>query len=355
MSIKESVYSRLDTIDENAVINLVANLVPRSTASVNNTHESDSEIVDVGLDSHYLAATTDLVSEEISAGLYTDPFLMGWMAVVVNLSDLAAVGAQPLGLLLNTTVSEEWDNDTFEAVVQGIAEACTVHGCGSLGGDLNTGEPALGATALGLVEKDRVMKRTGMGHNDVLYVSGPVGMGGAYAFAKLAMPHEVDRFPYQPVARLKEARVISKYASSCMDTSDGLLFTLDQLFRLNSASLCIDSLEKILHPGARELTEMIQQPPLTVLAAIHGEFELCFTIPQEQESAFIKEMDENGFAPLRAGSVLLDGFEETVPEPGVYIDGKELPTGKIRNLWSGSVSTMDYIKSVLEIISDFYG
>ena len=69
---------------------------------VNGVHEADAELVDPGaMNGHLLAVTTDGVIEEISSGLYDDPYLMGWMLATVNLSDLAAVGADPMGLLVS--------------------------------------------------------------------------------------------------------------------------------------------------------------------------------------------------------------------------------------------------------------
>lgn len=69
----------------------------RSPQQINHLNESDSELLRLDNDS-ILAITTDCIVEEIETGLYDDPYLIGWMLVVVNLSDLAAVGARPLGL-----------------------------------------------------------------------------------------------------------------------------------------------------------------------------------------------------------------------------------------------------------------
>jgi thiamine-monophosphate kinase len=97
----------MNEISEAALISSISAILPRSGYSVNKTHTSDSEILDVGLDATYLAATTDIISEEITQGLYTDPNLIGWMSMVINLSDLAAVGAKPIGMLMSMTVSSE--------------------------------------------------------------------------------------------------------------------------------------------------------------------------------------------------------------------------------------------------------
>lgn len=340
-----STIDRLNEINENALINQIAHALPRTQNLINQTHESDSEILDIGLPSQYLAVTTDKVEEEIKAGLYTDPYFMGWMAVVTNLSDLAAVGAQPIGLLLSITIPKDWCEPATQEVIRGMAEAMQAHACSSLGGDLSTGEAAFGATAIGLVEKTQVMMRTGIRNGDVVYLTGPVGLGSAYALAKFAAPAAIDRIPYQPRARILEAHVISQYATACMDTSDGLISTIDQLCRLNAYAVHLNDIASIVHPAVAELGRSLNIPPLAILSAIHGEHELCFTIPDEKEAQFITDMAAHGYHPLKAGLVS--------PGEGIFINGKCLKSGEIRNLWGRSLSPLAYIQDLMALIADF--
>ncbi|MBU0994352.1 MAG: hypothetical protein KJ737_17815 [Proteobacteria bacterium] len=343
-----SVNEMMNEISEMALISKFAKILPRSPYSVNQTHTSDSEILDVGLDTNYLAVTTDIISEEITEGLYSDPHFMGWMAMVVNLSDIAAVGAKPIGMLLSMTVSPDWDKDFIEKIIQGMAEACHVHECGSIGGDYNTGVPALGATALGLVDKNSVMKRIGMNPGDLVYLTGPAGLGNAFVAIKLLFPDLLDKYPFKPMARIKEATIISKYATSCMDTSDGFIFTVDSLFRLNSVAINIDAIDSICHPAVMMMAEF-GTPPLTFLSGIHGEFELCFTIPPEKEDAFLNEMHSNHFSPVKAGTV----YPEINSRKGVFINKKLFPSTEARNLWENSTSASEYSMNLLKLSSDF--
>ncbi|MBU1172705.1 MAG: thiamine-phosphate kinase [Proteobacteria bacterium] len=343
-----SIDKTLNDISEIALISSFSRILPRSPYSVNETHTSDSEILDIGLGTNYLAATTDIISEEITEGLYSDPHLIGWMAMVVNLSDLAAVGAKPIGMLLSMTVSPDWDKAFVEKIVHGMAEACKAHDCGSIGGDYNTGVPALGATALGLVDKNSVMKRTGMNPGDLVYLSGPVGLGNTFVVTKLLFPDLTDKYPYKPIARIKEAQIISKYATSCMDTSDGLMFTIDSLYRLNSVAISIDDVDSISHPAVKMLGEF-GIPALSFLSGIHGEFELCFTIPPEKEEAFLKEMNSNQFTPVKAGTV----YSNIDSQKGVFINNTLFPSTAARNLWETSKSTGDYSMKLIKIITDF--
>lgn len=339
----------LDAVDENRLIAGITAALPRSERSRNRLHESDAELVDIGLEATWLAATTDTVAEEITTGLYADPELMGWMAVTVNLSDLAAVGARPVGLLLSLTLDPAWDEAFVGAVSRGIAQACRAHDCGILGGDTNVGSPALGGTALGLVARERAMRRVGMEEGDGVYLTGPVGLGGAYAAAWSAGPPLAGTVPYRPVARLPEAAVIARFASACMDTSDGLMFTLDQLARLNRAALEVRDLDALLHPAAAAICRAAGLPPLLLLSVIHGEFELCFTVPARREEAFRDAMAAAGFAPLCAGRVRVGGSAR----PGVFVEERAFPGAGVRNLWSRGGSPQEILAGLRSLLAPF--
>ena len=91
----------LNQILENSSIKNLVKIFSRSPLQQNRLHESDAELINLPGTNITLAITMDSIVEEIEAGLYTDPYLIGWMTVMVNASDLAAVGAKPLGILIN--------------------------------------------------------------------------------------------------------------------------------------------------------------------------------------------------------------------------------------------------------------
>jgi len=116
-----------------------------------------------------------------------------------------------------------------------------------------------------------------------------------------------------------------------MDTSDGLLATLDQLMRLNDVGFLVDApIDRYLEPTALEVSRCFRIPPWTMLAGPHGEFELLFTMPAARVETFLHQATHHGWTPVRLGTV--------VPEPGVTLhwDGRPhtLNTGAIRDLFS---------------------
>ncbi len=189
---------------ENSFLKQVAAPFRRAPGQVNQLLESDAELVRLP-DGSLLAATTDCIAEEISTGLYSDPAHIGWMTVVVNLSDLAAVGAKPLGLLLSESLPADFPDEKLRAVQRGISDACEATGVFVLGGDTNDSkEWQMGGTAFGLIPRGGpVVMRKGASAGDALYCSGPMGLGSAYAFEVLKRQRRAQR-GIPPVSRLAE-------------------------------------------------------------------------------------------------------------------------------------------------------
>jgi len=298
---------KTEAIIETAMINRWARHFTPPANRVNRPHETDSELVDSpAFPGHYLAVTIDTVAEEISSGIYRDPFTAGWVTVAASISDLAAVGADPLGLVVSVTLDPAAD-DYNAGIARGMEQACRAAGTAILGGDTNSGERvALTGCALGLVPKNRVLTRRGCRAGDVVYVSGPVGAGNALGFVRLAgLPDKL--FPehsYRPASRLGASRLLRDYATCCMDSSDGLLATLDQLLRLNNVGFRIDChWEALLAPDVLQLCRGTGTPGWAMAAAPHGEFELVAAVPRAKEAQFLGAAREQDARFIRLGVV----------------------------------------------------
>lgn len=111
-------------VQENEFIRRWVDGFPRAPYQLNALQEADAELILAGEEtSYYLAATVDSLVEEISRGIYRDPFTMGWVAVMAALSDLAAVGAQPLGVLISMVLDERQSADFHDGIRRGMAAA----------------------------------------------------------------------------------------------------------------------------------------------------------------------------------------------------------------------------------------
>lgn len=326
----------LEEILENVFINSWARYFSRSPHQINKSHESDAELIEIeDNESHLLAITIDSLNEEISEGIYREPFTMGWVTVMSSFSDLAAVGAEPLGIVIAVSVEPESDEKFREGIAKGMAAACQKLGVFILGGDTNT-TPTISLTgcAFGFVPREEKITRVGCQARDVVFSSGGAGIGNAMGLVRLAkLPEEL--FPensYRPIARIKEGQLIRKFATCCMDTSDGLLITLDQLLRINNLGFEIDAgWERILTPEVFELCNRMKIPHWFMASGIHGEFELIFTVPSEKVKFFLKAAREIDFYPVQLGVVRQKPSLEFVLPSRKKV---EIDMAPLRNLWA---------------------
>jgi thiamine-monophosphate kinase len=294
---------QLNEILENKVINNLISGFERSPDQLNKPHESDAEIIQIG--NLKLAVTTDSISEEITTGLYDNPYLIGWMIVTVNMSDLAAVGATPIGILISEIIPETFSEEKIKELQRGISDACKAYGTFVLGGDTNEGKNlVLTGTTVGIINSEKSISRVGCKPGDLVYSSGKLGIGNAYAISKLISKTN-SLINYKPIARIKECELLSKYASCCMDTSDGLISTLDQLMRLNDVGFEISTdLEKMIDDLGLKYAEDNHIPSWLLFAGQHGEFELVFAIPQNSNQDFLDECIKKRFEPVELGKVI---------------------------------------------------
>ena len=335
----------LNEIIENSNISKIASCYKRSPLQLNKIHESDSEIIKLK-DKIYLAITTDSISEEIETGLYDDPWLIGWMAVTVNLSDIAAVGAKPIGLVISQIIPDNTDEIFINRLSEGISDACEEYGTHILGGDLNSGKQLIiTGTATGIIENGNILTRNGIKPCDTIFISGKGGLGNAYALNKFSRTPGLT-IEYKPKARIKEGILLREYATACMDTSDGVISALDQLARVNNTGFEINDYKPLLDPEALKASEYYNFPAWLFLAGQHGEFELIFSIPPQKTGEFIQKAKEINWHPLELGTAT---NEDTITLP-LYNKTVYLDTAYIRNVFNSvNGDKSRYIEKLLQL------
>lgn len=166
-----------------------------------------------------------------------DPADIAWKLVVVNLSDLAAKGAEPVGVLLGHTLGE--DDGRF---LEGLREVLATYRVPLLGGDTVKGGEgrAWGLTALGRATYCPVPSRAGARAGDDVYVTGTLG-AAMLGFEALRGGAKGDSTPYRrPTPRLNEGRALAPLVSAMMDVSDGLLLDAWRMARTSEVTFRID-------------------------------------------------------------------------------------------------------------------
>jgi thiamine-monophosphate kinase len=337
----------LNEIIENSIISRLASGFRRSPLQENQLHESDAEIVRIHESSSCsIAVTIDSISEEIESGLYDDPYHTGWMLVMVNFSDIAAVGAVPSGILISEILPPDLSSEYISQIQMGINEAVNACGTFVLGGDTNSGSRLiLTGCALGSSPDNKFLKRTGCQIGDLLYSTGKAGRGNAYAITKLVSKNN-GSIKYLPSARLKEALVIKEYAGCCIDTSDGFISAMDQLMRLNNCGITlIDNWSSLLDEKSICIMKNNNLPEWLLLAGQHGEFELLFTISPEKEADFLSSAHKISWLPLKIGEVTA----ESDIQMDLYGRNIRLDSKLLRNLpFSAAGNITRYLESLIE-------
>jgi len=297
---------------ETDIIRKVAGNFARHPSQVNQLMEADAEIIQ--RNGEYLVLKTDGIHEEIKTKLYEDPYLIGWMAVTAPISDVAAVGAVPEGILLSVQMPLHEDDDWLKQIQAGINDACLRYNMYVLGGDTNFSDSvSISTTAVAHIKAGRPLLRTGMEPGECLYATSLLGTGNAFAYSRFF--NQALDVQFHPVARLVESKILRTYATSCIDTSDGLFPALAVLSELNNVGFHLETpLLKLLSEDARAVHRQEGLPDWMLLAGPHGEYELLFTVASERQNEFEKECESEGWKPVYLGKVT------TTPQLG-FISG----------------------------------
>lgn len=347
---------QLTDIIENKIIYDLTKSFSRSPNQINKPHENDAEIIHLNNSPYDLAITIDMISEEIKSELYSDPYQIGWMSVMVNMSDLAAVGASPIGIVISQILPKDISDEFLEKLQLGINDACNKCGTFVLGGDTNFGdELIISGCAIGMVDKAKYLSRISCKPGDKIYASGKIGSGNAYAAQKLLLQNSKvdsrlrgnDIVRFIPIAKLEWKNILQKYSSSCIDTSDGVLSSLDQLMRLNNVGFNLrNDWSETIDESSKRLFNNFNLPLWLLLAGEHGEFELIFSIPEDRETDFLTETKQINLSPI----YLADITEESEIKINIYHKEQIIDSERIRNLaFEKDFSPTKYLQKLMEI------
>lgn len=250
-----------------------------------------------------LAISTDTLVAGRHFPLETDAYSIGWKAVAVNLSDLAAMGATPHSILLALSLPSA-DEDFLREFSRGLFAICDQYGVQLIGGD-TTRSPVLSITitVLGWLPIGQAITRAGAQAGDLIMVTGTLG-DAAYALRHPLSPlqHRLDR----PVPRVAFGQALRGYASAMLDISDGLAQDLGHIVQASGLDACVDVECLPLHAVLRRCLDDSPNNLAVLHNALAGgdDYELCFTVPEQSVAAVLAEADRQQVQVTQIGRML---------------------------------------------------
>lgn len=262
----------------------------------------------------HLAVSSDMLVEGRHFFTDVNPAHLGHKALAVNLSDLAACGAQPLAFTLALAlprVHEPW----LQAFADGLLQLADAHQCELVGGDTTQGPLNICVTIFGEVPTGQALLRSGARVGDDIYVSGTPGearlaldaLRGRLALPPGALPPLRQRLE-QPMPRVALGLALRGVASSAIDVSDGLLGDLCHILKASKVGACVDAsiaMDLLAH-SAHQLgaTASLAAETLMQCALAGGDdYELVFTAPPTRQDAVQAAAQASGTRATRIGRI----------------------------------------------------
>lgn len=251
-----------------------------------------------------LVACTDTLVAGVHFLQQTAPADLGWKSLAVNLSDLAAMGAEPAWALLALTLPQD-DADFVAGFADGFAALARAHGVALVGGDTTQGPLSITVTALGWVPAGEGLTRSGAQAGDAVCVTGTLGDAAA-ALALLrdgtAVSDALLVRMHRPTPRVSAGLALRGRAHACIDVSDGLVADLGHVCTSSGvgAELAADAL-----PCSAALRATFDASTRRGFGLTGGDdYELCFTAAEQQVAKIQADLGTLGVPVTRIGRIV---------------------------------------------------
>ena len=245
-----------------------------------------------------LAVTSDLLVSGVHFLPDVDPFTLGHKALAVNLSDLAAMGAEPAWFLLSLTLPKA-DARWLEPFCRGMFQLAKEHNVQLVGGDTSRGPLAIAIEAHGFVPAGKALCRSGAKAGDGIYITGTLGDAALALRSRLGgirlSEHELgvvaERLD-RPTPRVREGMALRGIAHSAIDVSDGLVADLGHILEMSQVGAQINLDQIPVSPVCRA---HIHETGWDMVLANGDDYELCLTVPEKNIAALEKLEPACGF------------------------------------------------------------
>ena len=303
----------------------------------------DSALTNVNMDvNSYLVSSSDMLIQSSHFPKAMTYFQMGYKSVVVNVSDLASMGAENIGFLLNIAVPKDTLLDDFDDLICGVIKACDNYSIPLIGGDTNqASEIIISGTAIGQVDKDKALMKYGFQTGDLVCISGDLGLA-ALGFELLELIEEnpkgkeiIDKIKsidstlidlailkaLKPEAKYEEGHILRDYNAdnnriSATDITDGLASELYEMISSDknyhqsneeghyTKGIRIYEDKLPVEDEFKEIANILGIDYLDLFLHVGEDFELLFTINRELEEELSSDMNYYIIGEITAGNTV---------------------------------------------------
>lgn len=252
---------------------------------------------------------------------------IGWKALAVNLSDLAAMGASPAWALLSLSLPSA-DSGFVEGFVDGFAQLAQPHRLALVGGDTTRGPLTISVAVHGFVPPGKALTRSGARVGDVVLVTGTLGdaAAGLHALQQPARDDDgrnsaraflIERLN-RPTPRLAAGIALRDQAHACVDVSDGLLADLGHVCVASGVGAEIDA---ALLPRSSALLGLYDDATALQFALSGGDdYELCFCVPASHVAQVQADLSRLGGGATRIGRIVAGEGVRVRGHDGTWLD-----------------------------------
>lgn len=293
----------LKEVGERTFLSMISNLIDTSILDFN-----DDASAIVLPSNKILVINSDMLIQQTDIPPGMSFKKIGMKAITMSVSDIIAKGAKPSGCLLSVGFPSNLSISDAKAIIEGAKEQCVVYKCKLLGGDTNeSSEVIIDATSFGICEKSEIISRKGVQDGDLIYTTGLFGltsMGFKILLEGLVIEGSLRELAldsvYEPKARIKYLSLFERInIKICMDSSDGLSYTLSDLSSINNLGIQISSVP--IHPLVLEFAEEHDMNPLELVFNGGEEFELIFAVAPDNKDLLEKEAKKLGLLIYQIG------------------------------------------------------
>jgi thiamine-monophosphate kinase len=260
-----------------------------------------------------LVLTLDTIAANVHFRAGDPPESIARKALRVNLSDLAAKGAKPVGYLLSLALPDDWTEKWIARFAKGLAADQRTYDIALLGGDTTraSGGLTITVTAIGAVPRGKMVMRSGARPGDVIFVSGTIGdaaLAVAMRRGDIGSPDKkvaasLEERYLHPQPRVALAPVLRRFASSALDVSDGLVGDLAHICEVSAVGAEIAAGNVPLSSAAKSLLAT-SDAALKIVLTGGDDYEILATVCPEMAARFVRAAEKAGVRMSRLGVIV---------------------------------------------------